>query len=368
MAEQTADSAQPAFYARSGGGLAQWWTLLHPPYTGWHLSYVVLGTAVVPEPDFGVLALTVLAFALAMGVGAHALDELNGRPLGTGISDRALWCAAVASVAAAVALGVLLAVRATPALWPLVVAGSVLVAGYNLELFGGRLHTPAGFALSWGAFPAVTGYVAQDPSWSVEGVLALTVLAFALAMGVGAHALDELNGRPLGTGISDRALWSAAVASVTAAVALGALLAVCSTPALWPLVVVGPVLVAGYNLELFGGRLHNLAGFALSWGAFPAVTGYVAQDPSWSVEGVLAALAVAAAATLLSVAQRRLSTPARDLRRRTAGVEGTVHHMDGTQTALDRSTLLAPFEGALRALCWAVPLTAAGALVARLGG
>ena len=252
MTDQRAQPGQPAFYARSGGGLAQWWTLLHPPYTVWHLSYVVLGAAVVPEPDLGQLALTVLAFALAMGVGAHALDELNGRPLGTAISDRTLWCAAVVSVAAAVALGVLLAVRTTPALWPLVVAG--------------------------------------------------------------------------------------------------------------------PVLVAGYNLELFGGRLHTLAGFALSWGAFPALTGYVAQEPSWTVEGVLAALAVGAAATLLSVAQRRLSTPARDLRRRTAEVEGTVHHTDGSQTALDRDTLLAPFEGALQALCWAVPLSAAGALVARLAG
>ena len=252
MADQAAEPAQPAFYARSGGGLARWWTLLHPPYTVWHLSYVVLGAAVVPEPDLGLLALTVLAFALAMGVGAHALDELNGRPLGTAISDRVLWSAAVVSVAAAVTLGVLLAVR--------------------------------------------------------------------------------------------------------------------TTPALWPLVAVGPVLVAGYNLELFGGRLHTTAGFALSWGAFPAMTGYVAQDPSWTAAGALAALAVAAAATLLSVAQRRLSTPARDLRRRTTGVDGVVYGTDGSQTALDRGTLLAPFEGALRALCWAIPLTAAGALVARLAG
>ena len=38
-------SLPPAFYARpsfaSRGAIGDWWTLLHPPYTLWHLSYVV---------------------------------------------------------------------------------------------------------------------------------------------------------------------------------------------------------------------------------------------------------------------------------------------------------------------------------------
>ncbi len=41
---------------------------------------------------------------------------------------------------------------------PLVLAGALLVPAYNLELAGGRFHGDAWFALSWGAFPAFTGY------------------------------------------------------------------------------------------------------------------------------------------------------------------------------------------------------------------
>ena len=49
----------------------------------------------------------------------------------------------------------------------------------------------------------------------------------------------------------------------------------------------GPVLVVAYNAELFGGIIHNDLGFAAAWGAFPALTGYVAQTgrsawPRWA--------------------------------------------------------------------------------------
>jgi F0F1-type ATP synthase membrane subunit c/vacuolar-type H+-ATPase subunit K len=94
--------------------------------------------------------------------------------------------------------------------------------------------------------------------------------------------------------------------------------------------------------------------------------GFVAQSPevTWSV------LAAGVAATLAGVgtsyAQRRLSTPARELRSRTAEVSGTVTRADGHVEPLDRATLLTPLEGALRALSWAVPVVALAALLARV--
>ena len=188
------------------------------------------------------------------------------------------------------------------------------------------------------------------------GVLALTVAAFLLAMGIGAHALDELQGRPLRTGIGDRTLAAAAGVSVLAAVGLGAQLAVTQTAWLWPLVAAGPVLVAGYNLELFGGRLHTDPGFAASWGGFPVLTGYVAQDPGWEPGPTAGVAAAVVAATLLSLAQRRLSTPARQLRRHSPDLDADV-----------RARALAPLEGALRAMAWAHPLLAAGIVAGRLG-
>lgn len=250
-ADPTPADPTPAFYARRGGRAADWWTLLHPPYTVWHLSYVVLGAAMAPSRDWGALALSVLAFFLAVGIAAHALDELAGRPLGTAIGARTLGVVAGLSLAGAVALGLVGVFWWGPVNWPLAVAilpGAVLVVGYNLELFGGRLHNDLTFAAGWGGFPVVVGFVAQSPALS------------------------------------------------------------------WPILV---AIVAA-----------TLGGVGTSY------------------------------------AQRFLSTPARQLRRRTLAITGTTTASDGTTTALDRASLLAPLEGALRSLSWAVPLVAVAALLA----
>lgn len=242
----------PAFYARRGGRAADWWTLLHPPYTLWHVSYVVLGAAMAPVVDRTALVASMLAFFLAVGLAAHALDELHGRPLGTGIGDGVLRAVAGISLAGACVLGVVGAFFHGPTNWPLVTAvplGALLVVGYNLELFGGRLHDDRTFAWAWGGFPVAVGFLAQAPTLT------------------------------------------------------------------WPV------------------------------------------------------LAAAASATLAGVgtshAQRRLSTPARDLRRRTADVTGAVRRLDGRVVPLDRTALLTPLEGALRALSWAVPAVAVAALLTR---
>jgi len=191
------------------------------------------------------------------------------------------------------------------------------------------------------------------------------VLAFFLAVGVAAHALDERAGRPLGTGFSDRALDVAAFLSLLVAAVLGLYGAFRSSGPDWALAVAVPVgilLVVGYNLELFGGRLHNDLTFALAWGGFPVIVGFVAQ-PSAGWSRVPAAAAAACASVALTYAQRRLSTPARDLRRRTEDVTGEVRRLDGTVVPVDAATLLAPLEGALRALSYAVPLLAAALLL-----
>jgi hypothetical protein len=242
----------PSFYARRGGRIGDWWTLLHPPYTLWHLGYVVLGAAMAPEVDATALAASVLAFFLAVGVAAHALDELNGRPLGTGIGDDVLrW-----------------------------VAGVALLGACALGVVGAFFHG----AVNWGLLLAVP---------------------------------------------------------------------------------VGGLLVVGYNLELFGGRLHTDRGFAWAWGGFPVVVGYVAQAPALSWLSLAAVTAATAAGVGTSAAQRHLSSPARDLRRRTAEVTGEVRRLDGTVEQVDRDTLLAPLEGALRAMSWAIPLLAVAALLGR---
>ena len=177
----TASGEPSAFYAvgRGTGGLGDWVTLLHPPYTLWHLSYVAIGAAVMPDLVLWRLAGTLLAFFLAVGIGAHALDELHGRPLGTGISSGLLTATAVASITAAMVLGL---VYGGWKLLPFVIAGGILVYAYNLELFGGVLHSDVWFAVAWGAFPVLVGAYAQHLTLSLAAGVAAAA-AFFLSLG-----------------------------------------------------------------------------------------------------------------------------------------------------------------------------------------
>lgn len=237
---------RPAFYALRSGGWRDLVTILHLPYTAWNLSYVALGAAAAPTFRAGRMLTVLAAFLLAVGVSAHALDELKGRPLGTTLPRWILIALATGSLAAAVAIGVVAAIQVSPLIVPLIVAGALIVPAYNLELFGGRFHSGFWLALAWGAFPAFTSYFFQD----------LVV-------------------RPAG-------------------------------------------------------------------------------------------LVVAAGCFALTAAQRRLSTPVRELRRQTVHVSGQQQLSDGSVIELTRANLIAPIERALIALCLGVVALATGFVLLRL--
>jgi hypothetical protein len=177
----TEPDTRPAFYALERGGWRDYVSLLHAPYTLWHLSYVAIGAALAPELHVDRLLWTLLAFGLALGIGAHALDELRGRPLGTQIPERVLVGMAAASVATAAAIGIGAALAWTLWLLPAVAFGAFVVVAYNLELFGGRFHSDAWFALSWGAFPLLTAYLAAAERLAPEAVAAAAFAALLSA-------------------------------------------------------------------------------------------------------------------------------------------------------------------------------------------
>jgi len=241
------EALAPAYYAaRTTGWRRDVWALLHPPYTAWHLSYVLIGASLAPAVSVVRLVATVLAFFLAVGIAAHALDELRGRPLQTEIPAGVLWTAAVIGLLGAVGVGI----------------AGVFVVG----------------------------------------------------------------------------------------------------PWLLPFIAMGVFFVFAYNLELLRGRLHGDFWFALSWGAFPVLTAYFAQTGRLS----LAALVAAGAGYALSYAQRMLSTPARLLRRRSRSVTGALTLADGSQVPLDKATLLRPLERALAASSWGIVALSLGLVASRL--
>jgi hypothetical protein len=242
---------RPAFYALRSGGWRDLVTLLHPPYTAWHLSYVALGAAAAPQIHLDRLLATLGAFFLAVGVAAHALDELKGRPLKTQLSDRSLIVLASISLAGAIGIGIAGLFLVSATLAPFVMVGGFLVVAYNLELAGGRFHTDFWFAAAWGAFPALTSWWANT-------------------------------------------------------------------------------LTLEHPEELAAGLLVSAGCFGLS------------------------------------VAQRRLSAPVRELRRRTASVAGEQRLTDGTSVPLSVERLASPLDGALRALSWAIVVLAAGLVALRL--
>ncbi len=240
------DASRPAFYALSSGGWRDLVTLLHPPYTAWHLSYVAIGAALAPVFVLWRLGAALAAFFLALGVASHALDELVGRPLGTQISRRTLIALAAMGLGGAIAIGIVAAVLVSLWLIPFIAVGAFLALAYNLELFAGRFHTDMWFAVAWGFFPAFTGWFVEARDVRAEGVL------------------------------------------------------------------------------------------------------------------------VALACLLLSLAQRRLSSPARELRRRTISIVGQQTLRDGQVRELDDRLLLVPLEGALSALWMAMVVLGATLVIARL--
>jgi len=184
----------PAFYALRSGGWRDFVTLLHPPYTLWHLSYAAMGAALAPRMSWGILGWTVLAFFLAMGIGAHALDEMKSRPLRTRIPDRVLAMLALLSIAGACVIGVHVATYTTWWLLVFIAFGAFVVVAYNLELFGGLLHTPFWFAGAWGAFPALTAYFASARTMRLEAV-AISVFAFLTSLAQQRLSVDVRHAR-----------------------------------------------------------------------------------------------------------------------------------------------------------------------------
>jgi hypothetical protein len=212
---------RPSFYALRPGGWRDYVTLLHLPYTAWHLSYVAVGAALARHFHLDRLCWALLAFFLAMGVAAHALDELKGRPLRTQIPDRVLVALGIAGVAAAAGIGIGASIAWGYGLVVFIVVGAVLVPAYNLEL---ALHNDVGFALAWGAFPVLTGYFVEAQTLRLDAVAA-AVYAFALSLAQRALSTPVRRARrdsatTAGTEPLERALRWLTVAAVAISLAL----------------------------------------------------------------------------------------------------------------------------------------------------
>ena len=197
----------PAFYALAGGGWRDYVTLLHLPYTAWHLAYVAIGAGLAPTIHGGRLAASLVAFGLAVGVSAHCLDELHGRPLRTAIPRGMLRAMAAVGLAGAVAVGLAGVAELGPGLLAFIAFGALAVPAYNLELFGGRLHGDHAFALLWGAFPVLTGYFAQAETLAPAAFAgAGAAYAFSLAQ---RRLSNEARGiRRRATAVEGRIAWS----------------------------------------------------------------------------------------------------------------------------------------------------------------
>ena len=214
-------NVRPAWYALERGGVRDYVTLLHPPYTLWHLSYLAVGATLAPRFHLDRMLWGLAAFFLAMGVAAHALDELKGRPLRTRIPSAALVTIAIVSLAGACAIGVGAAQAWGWWLLAFVAVGAILVPEYNLEL---ALHTDWGFALAWGAFPALTGYFVEAQTLRLEAIAAA---AYGFALSLAQRALStpvrrarREHGTTTGTEPLERALRLLTWASVALGVAL----------------------------------------------------------------------------------------------------------------------------------------------------
>ncbi len=207
------------------------------------------------------------------------------------------------------------------------------------------------------AYVALGAGLAPDLDW---WRLAGTLMAFFLGTGIAAHALDEWRDRPLRTGLSNRALLTLGVGGFAAALGVAVVGSFVISPWVFAWAVPGILLAAGYALE-WNRRLHSNLGFAVAWGAFPVLVGYWAQAETIT----LAALVMAAAATVLSLTQRALSTPARFVRRSAIDASVTLDVGEENET-WDRDRLLGTWEWPLKLLTATVVLLAISLLAVRI--
>ncbi len=178
MGPTTVTGRARAFYAREGGAGSDLLTVLHVPYTAWHLSYVVIGAALAPQIDWVRFVGTLVAFFGGTGLAAHALDEWNDRPLDTRLSNRCLFSVTAIGFALAIGAVIVGVILFTPWVIAWAVVGAILATGYALEWFRGTLHSDLGFALLWGGFPVIVGYWVQADTISVAaaGVALVAVI------------------------------------------------------------------------------------------------------------------------------------------------------------------------------------------------
>jgi hypothetical protein len=142
------------------------------------------------------------------------------------------------------------------------------------------------------------------------------------------------------------------------AIALGIAAVPLAGVGLLAFIAVGAALVIGYAFE--APVIHSDLGFALAWGAFPTLTFAYATGAG----GVPAAIAAAGTA-FLSLAQRRLSTRVRGIRRRATSVAGEIRYRDGSREVIDGPSLIAAPEAGLRLLWPAIALLGLGVLLSR---
>ena len=215
------------------------------------------------------------------------------------------------------------------------------------------LHPPYTLWLLANALLGAAIAPAPDPR-----IVAGGLLAFGLAVGVAAHSFDELHGRPLSTRIPPGILAALGALALAGAVVLGIAALPLVGAGLLAFVVVGAVLVIGYAFET--PVIHSDLGFALAWGAFPALTLAYATGA-----GALPAAAVAGGAAFLSLAQRRLSTRVRGIRRKAVSVTGVITYRDGSRETIDSRSLIGAPEAGLQLLWPAIALLALGVLLSR---
>ena len=195
----------------------------------------------------------------------------------------------------------------------------------------------------------VTIGAALAPEWRPLR-LGAGLAAFFLGLGVGAHALDELHDRPLRTQIPDGVLRGLAALSLAGALAIGIVAAIAWTPWLIAFVVFCGFMVVAYNLELFGGAFHGDWQLVVAWALPPILAAYLAAAGNITWQAIMAA----AFGALLILAQRRLSTPIRAVRRRLPDVEDAA-----------RAALISGAEDALRAINAAVVCLAIALVILR---
>lgn len=149
------------WYQATGSKWAEFWTILHLPYTLMSLSFLAIGFGLGGVTRWDALLGIAAAYFLGLGLAAHSFDQLPGRGsiYVKQLTPRTLTIVGTSALVGGILLGIywMLQLRAWHLIWMIPLQSFFTYSYPNGKFLNGFFHTDFWFSISFGFIPVMVG-------------------------------------------------------------------------------------------------------------------------------------------------------------------------------------------------------------------